>query len=205
MTKIRESFAAAPVVDAARALPLDFLLRPRRRLLLPDRVAGSGVEGADEPVCVLREQHAVDHDRCRPQVGVDAKTRKRLRQFFVDRRPSPDDPQVLDVVAGDLIGGRIASESLVAAEVPPFDGPPLRADREGDGRDQDEQRARARQFPMSDHHILLVLLVLPGDVRTDSAGRTGRFVAGRWSASGRTGSRPSPARRCSATSAPWRR
>ena len=62
--------AAAPVVDAARRRAVRFFARPREELLLPDGLAGLAVERDDQAVRVLGVEHAVDHDRRRPQVVV---------------------------------------------------------------------------------------------------------------------------------------
>src|SRR6185503_12587800 len=109
--------AALPEVEAARRLAGRFLLR---RLLLPQRLAGRAIERGDEAVRVLRVDDAVDDDRRRFQVRVDAQLGKRIGERRVHRRPAPGDLQALDVVARDLVERRVAGERVIGAVVAPL-------------------------------------------------------------------------------------
>ena len=131
--------AAAPGVDAARALTLQLFFGAGERLLLPNQLTRTGIEGTDEAVHVLRVQHAVDHDRRGAQIGVDAQLRKRFLERGSHRRAPPHDAQILDRVLVDLIRWRVAGKGLVAAEIAPVDGLPLRLDAKAaaDPRERD--------------------------------------------------------------------
>ncbi len=125
--------AASQRVQAARALPGNALQARIDRLLYPQRLAGRAVERFDQPDGIRGIQDAVHHDRCRPEVRGRAQVGKGLRQPGFKGGTPPENLELADVVAVDLIERRISRVSLVAAEVPPFTGsrPLLRADRSG--------------------------------------------------------------------------
>ena len=146
--------AAAPVVYAARGVPVGLLPCRRHGLLFPNRPAGFAVDRDHQAVRVLRVEHSVDHDRRRPQVGGRPQVGERLHELVADRGPSPDDLQVLDVVAVDLIERRVPGVALVAAEVPPLGSGRLRLGRSDQGgrRHQAENQASPDHQPLDRSH-----------------------------------------------------
>src|SRR5262249_58521999 len=70
-------------------------------------------------------------------------------------RTTPDDPQVPDVVARDLIGGRVAREGLVAPEVSPVDRLSLRVQLKRAQRRQTERNACTTDCLEAPHELLL--------------------------------------------------
>ena len=153
-----------PVGSASRAAAGDLLLGGGERRLPPDHVTGARVERLQQSERVRGVQHAVDQDRRRPQIRVDAQVRECRQQFRIRGRTAPDDLQLADVVAIDPVERGVARERFVAAEVAPFALGRLRPGGNR-GRKQDDcedrsgeiahwnPRAGRRQLVPSDHGL----------------------------------------------------
>ena len=151
--------SALPEVDASRARRAGLVRHVGGRFLPPDGLAGGGIERLEQPDGVRRVEDAADHRRRRAQVVVRPQLGELLLQLRVERRAAPEDPEVLDVVAGDLRERRIAGVGGVAARRSPLAVLRFvlrqRQQPAGD-RDRDEED-HAATFPHR-HAIGLVLL-----------------------------------------------
>jgi hypothetical protein len=112
--------AAFPEVDASRARGAGFGGHLRRRLLPPEKLAGRSVEGLDQTRGIRRVKNTADHRRRRAEIVVRPQFRKLLLQLRIERRPAPDDLQVLHVVAIDLRERRVPLVRRVPARRTPF-------------------------------------------------------------------------------------
>ena len=137
-------FAVGPVFDAADdAARRPIAARPFVEPVAPQRFPGGGVDGDDVGTESRgRVEHAADHQRR----GLHVVLRPRAE---VLRFPPPRDPQVLHVVAVDLIERRVLAAAEVGAPVRPLavgdaglagdEGRRAQSTRRATGSDQDEQ------------------------------------------------------------------
>ena len=125
-----------PVGHAARAVaaqPLPRLVGEGR--LDPQRFAGAGMKGLDQPDAVRAVQHAVDHQRRRAEVVGVREVGDFRADAGVDRRPPPRDAELRDVRLVDLIERGVLGASSIAAVACPFTlAGPLFRGAEGGGR-----------------------------------------------------------------------
>ena len=151
--KVHSRAISRPRIDAARGRPVGLLSSRFKRLLLPDRRAGFAIDRGHQAMRILRVEDAVDHDRRGPQVGARPQVGERAHQPVAHRGSPPHDPQILDVVAVDLIERGIPGEALVAAERPPFcaRGPLLGSGDDRGSRGQAHEQAGERASASSSH------------------------------------------------------
>ncbi len=107
--------AAFPEVHAACTRGIHLVRHLGRRFLAPDHFARRTVERLNQPGDVGRIQHAPDHRRRGEQVVVRPQLRELFLQFWIESGAAPCNPQVLDVVAGDLRERRVPLVGRVAA------------------------------------------------------------------------------------------
>ena len=124
--------AVRPVRDAARAVAGQRV--PFKGLLDPERAARAGVKRLDESDAVRAVEHAADHQRRRAEVAREAQLWIALQEAGIDCRAAPEQLQLRDVVAVDLIERRVLGAAGVAVVAAPLAvaNAVLRADRAQD-------------------------------------------------------------------------
>ena len=128
----------------------------------PQRLAGGPVDGRDvAPLAGRGVEHPADHQRRRLVVEVDAGAE-------VVRPPPPRDLEVGDVVAVDLIEGRVLGAPRIRAVVPPLAvagallrrGNAARGEQDGD---RDQTGPDTPVYPRG--HVVLLFFFKPADSR----------------------------------------
>ncbi len=134
-----------PVADpAVGGAPRGLVVGEERQLLHPAGLAGRGVERLDDADAVRGVEHAVDHERRRPQVVRVAQVVPARVQARVDGGAAPDDAEVADRVRVDLVERRVTGEPAVAAvDAPLAVGAVL--GRRGPRHGQQGQQGRSRR------------------------------------------------------------
>ena len=157
-----------PVADpAVGGPPRGLVVGEERQVLHPAGLAGRGVERLDNADAVRRVQHAVDHQRRRPQVVRVAQVIPARVQAGVDGGAAPHDIQVVDGLRIDLIERRVAGETAVAAvDAPLAAGPVLgrRGPRHGECAQQGRHRQTAAgrsRCPLVPHRFPVSCLTPP--------------------------------------------
>ena len=89
------------------------------RLLNPERLTRGRVERLHQPHAIGAVQDAVHHEGLRAE-GAACRPGSLVNDRLIDRRPGPDDPQVPNVVFGDLAEGRVSARAIARGEGTPL-------------------------------------------------------------------------------------